>query len=48
VEKLDLIALGTLSGDVILYSVIKGDIHTQLVSILTIGSLYVSYANHVQ
>ena len=33
VEKLDLIAMGTLSGDVILYSVVKGDIHTQLASI---------------
>ncbi|KAK2150432.1 hypothetical protein LSH36_405g01017 [Paralvinella palmiformis] len=30
VEKLDLIAMGTLSGDIILYSFIKGDLQTQM------------------
>ena len=31
VENLDLIALGTKSGSLLLYSLTKGDLHTQLV-----------------
>ncbi len=33
VENLDLIALGTTSGTILLYSFAKGDLHTQLVSV---------------
>ena len=31
VSRLQLIALGTTSGSLLLYSVVKGDLHTQLV-----------------
>ena len=41
VEKLDLIAMGTLSGDVMLYSVIKGDLHTRMVSV---GHMCIKYS----
>lgn len=32
IEDLDLIAIGTTNGNILLYSVAKGDIHTQFVS----------------
>ncbi len=31
-DDLELIAIGTATGNILLYSVVKGDLHTQLVS----------------